>query len=687
MSFLQRTPFFRLLLPLIVGIVFYQLMDYDLVYLYPSLILSLALIFSSKFIQQPNKQFNLRWLFGVGVFFFIFSLGVFLATEREQSAKFQNINEKGIFQIEIYETPVVKENSVLCRIKTQVFFDSLQQQQTTHGKAILYIAKDSNSVQLASGDRLLIETNFRKPDGVVNPDGFDYAGYLKRQSIGATAYIGAERWKFLSKNTDFSIFRLAGKLQQKLLEVYHRFGIEGDEFAVLAALTLGSKDALHPELRQNYTTSGGMHILAVSGLHVGVIYMVLSFLFRFLDRKPKLRLLKATLIVILLWGYALITGLPPSVIRSTLMFSLVAIGAGLERKSQIYNTISFSAFVMLLINPDYLFDVGFQLSYSAVISIVYFQPKIKNWFAIKNKPLRWAWELTAVSLAAQIGTAAFSVYYFHQFPNYFLITNFVAIPFATFIIYVAVALFVSSPVPYLSVAVAFVLKCLLIALNYSIEFIHNLPFSLTITSINFWQVILVFLAIILFTVYLNNKQFKPLFSALILILIFFGLNIYTKIQTSQTDRFIVFSDNKNTNINIVEGNHIYYLSTDSTSLQRISANFLLQNKMEFIENIETTILYNEGFIEFNGKRFLLLTDTILKGKSSTDILKIDYLIIANKLKPRIDQLLTCVMPAEIIVDKSISEWYTGNIRKVCVERNIRFYSVAEKGAYILNFSK
>lgn len=687
MSFLQRTPFFRLLLPLIVGIVFYQFTGLNVAYLYVAAIFSLSLIFSSLLIHQSNHQYNLRWLFGLGTFMLIFSLGVFLSFQREQNAEFQHLNDKGIFQVEIYEMPVIKENSVLCRVQTMAFFDSLQQQQTTHGKAIVYIAKDSNSVQLTSGDRLLIETNFKKSDGIVNPDGFDYATYLKRQGITATAYIAAGRWKLMSKNQNFSIFRLAEKLQHKLLDVYRKFGIQGDEFAVLAALTLGSKDALHPELRQNYTTSGGMHILAVSGLHVGVIYIVLSFLFRFLDRKPKLKLVKATIIVLLLWCYALITGLPPSVIRSTLMFSLIAIGAGLERKSQIYNTISFSAFVMLLINPDYLFDVGFQLSYSAVVSIVYFQPKIKNWFEITNKPLRWAWELTAVSLAAQIGTAAFSIYYFHQFPNYFLITNFVAIPFATFIIYGAVALFLCSPIPYLSVAIAFILKCLLVGLNYSIEFIHDLPYSLTITTINFWQVILAFLAIIFFTVYLNNKQFKPLFATLLFVLMFFGVNLHTKILTSKTDQFIVFSDNKNTNVSFIQGSHNYFFSTDSASLLRVSGNFLLQNKIEFTERIESKSFYNEGFVQFKGKRFLLLTDNVMKGKTSCDILKIDYLVITNKLKPRIEHLLTCVSPTEIIVDKSISDWYTESIRKICNERNIRFYSVAEKGAYMLNFSK
>ena len=169
------------------------------------------------------------------------------------------------------------------------------------------------------------------------------------------------------------------------------------------------------------------------------------------------------------------------------MFSLVAIGSALLRRSQIYNTISVAAFFMLLYNSNYLYDVGFQLSFSAVVSIVYFQPLIAKWFYIKNKILKWTWDLTAVSLAAQIGTAPLSVFYFHQFPNYFLLTNLIAIPFATLIIYFAVALFVVSPIPLLSDAIAFLLKLFLKILNGSISFIHDLPFSLTFLSIDPWQ--------------------------------------------------------------------------------------------------------------------------------------------------------------------------------------------------------
>jgi competence protein ComEC len=410
MDFLQRTPFFRLLLPLIIGIITYQYVEFFQWSLMLLLGVSFLLIFPGFFIRNATMQFQLRWLFGVGISLFLFTLGYFLSIQYDTKNTFQHINKQGVFRVELTELPIEKENSYLCRVKTIQYFEN-NRAFSTSGKAIVYFQKDSASAQLQSGDRLLIQTTFQKPDGVINPDGFDYRSYLKRQGIGATTYLNSDRWVKTDRNEAFSIFRLAESAQQNLLDIYRRFGITGDEYAVLAALTLGSKDALHPELRQNYTTSGGMHILAVSGLHVGIIFMVLSFLLKSFHRTPRRKYVKALLIVLLLWTYAFVTGLPPSVVRATLMFSLIAIGASLERKPQIYNTISFAAFIMLLVNPNYLYDVGFQLSFSAVVSIVYFQPMISKWFVIENKMLRWAWELTAVSLAAQIGTAAFSLFY------------------------------------------------------------------------------------------------------------------------------------------------------------------------------------------------------------------------------------------------------------------------------------
>ncbi len=685
MDFLQRTPFFRLLLPLIVGIVFYQYIELYVWSQFILIVLSFVFILLDFFIHKSKYQFQFRWLSGCGIFFFLFFVGYFLSEQYDKRITFQNLGKEGVFEVELTENPIEKENSFLCRIKTLQFIEE-NNPKSSSGKALIYIQKSSLASTLTSGDQLLLRTKFTQPDGALNPFGFDYRTYLKRQGIVGTAYISTENWQKSSANPYFSIMRFSEQMQKKLLAIYKKFGITGDEYAVLSALTLGSKDALNPELRQNYTTSGGMHILAVSGLHVGVIFLVLGFLLSFLNKKPSLKILKTILIVLFLWMYAFITGLPPSVIRSTIMFSMIAIGTGLERKSLIYNTIFASAFGMLLYNPNFLYDVGFQLSYSAVISIVYFQPKISKWFNPKTKALKWAWDLTAVSLAAQIGTAPYALFYFHQFANYFFLTNFVAIPFASFIIYTAVALFILSPVPYISVGVAFVLEWLLRILNYCIQFIHDIPHSLTITTINSFQVFLIFASVFVFMFYIENKKYRYVFGILILINSFFILNLFNNYNTLKARQIIVYSDNSNTHIDFIKGKNHSVFTTDSLALMKTVQSFWINKKLNNPQNISQNELFSNGFFLFQGKRICILTDMFLKNKTTENAFKIDYLIIGNKLKPKIKQILECVSPRKIIVDKSISKWYAEQIKQTCLERKIDFYSVAEHGVYILNIT-
>ncbi|MHB9141736.1 MAG: ComEC/Rec2 family competence protein, partial [Paludibacter sp.] len=445
-------------------------------------------------------------------------------------------------------------------------------------------------------------------------------------------------------------------------------------------------DALHPVLRENYSHSGAMHILAVSGLHVGVIYLILSFLLSFLNGNKKLKILKAILIIILLWVYAFLTGLSPSVVRATVMFSFVAFGTCFERKSQIYNTISVSAFLMLLFNPNYLFEVGFQLSYCAVICIVYFQPKIAKWFQPKNKIFRWSWDLLAVSLAAQIGTAPIALYYFHQFANYFLLTNMIAIPVATLIIYFAVALLIVAPVPFISTFLAFILKWLLRFLNFSIETIDNLPHSISILSFDFWQLVLIIGAILFFALYFENKKFIPLFGALCLVLSVLVIRVVHEFNVLTSTKMVVYADNKNTHIEFLDGNKHSLFTTDSSTVELVAENFWIHNNLQMPIYLVENKYFLDGFFEFHKHKIYIMTQDFLKKKTTSTPLKIDYLIIGKGLKPKIDQVLECVQPRKIIVDKSVSKWYTDNIKQACAVRRIGFYSVRDNGAYILNFT-
>jgi len=681
MNFLQRTPFFRLLLPLTAGIVFSQFVVLNNMWLWGIVFLSLFLT-AISFLLKNNLIYKSRWLFGLAVNMFIFVIGVFLSQNTEKKSVFPLTENSEMYEVEITDFPVEKENSFLCKATVIRLFSDTGA-NNINKKVLFYFEKSERVAALNLGDRLTLQAIFQKPDGQINPNGFNYAEYLGRQGIGATAYIADYKWETTGKNSNFSLKYFAKKLQRNLLNVYRKFGIEGDEFAVLAALTLGSKDAIHPELRQYYTVSGGMHILAVSGLHVGVIYVVLSFLLSFLKRKPAA---KAVLIVLLLWTYALITGLPASVVRSSLMFSLVAIGTGIGRKARIYNTISFSAFVMLLINPNFLFDVGFRLSYSAVVAIVYVQPKIAKLVPSKNKIVRWAWDLMAVSIAAQVGTAPFAIYYFHLFPNYFLLTNLIVIPLGTFIIYTAVALFAASAIPYLPDIIAFVLKLMLKTMNFSVELIHYFPFPITVTVFNFWQVLLLYLATIMLLAYLSNKKFHALATAAICVLAFFTINISININTLRSEKFIIYAERKNTHLDFISGKNHFIATADEAGLYRIAEPFWLYNKLAKYKWASNESWYSDEAIEFGGKRILVLKDNEFNRRTASDYpLKTDFLVVGNHLRFNAERLLQKVEPQLVIVDLTISDYYTNSLREQCLAKGIEFYSIKEKGAFVWEF--
>ena len=684
MDFLHRTPFFRLLIPYIIGIIVYQFVVIVGWSLYVLVGLSAFLIILSFIIRTPKRQFQFRWLFGFGIFIFMFSLAYFLSSEYEKTNRFDQLHKKGIYRVEITSPPVEKAKSYLCKVHVLQYFDSTW--KPTHGQAILYFQKNKYTSRLLFGDRLIVEADFAPPEKPLNPDGFDYAAYLKRQGIGATSYISSGSWQFAGRDASFSIRREADKWQKYLLGIYRKFNIQGDEFAVLAALTLGYTDDLQPDIRASYSATGTVHILSVSGMHVAVIYVVIGFLLGFLDKKQGTRILKAILIITFLWGYAFLTGMSAAVIRAAVMLTFVVIANSLNRKSLIYNTIFMSILAMLLYNPNYLYDVGFQLSYAAVLSIIFFQPIINKLYNPTGKLSKISWETFSVSIAAQLGTTPFTLYYFQQIPNYFIFTNFIAIPLSSLIIYLAIGLLFVSYIPYLSVAVSFMLKWSLLFMNHFIVWIQNLPYSVSHISIDLRQSVILFLAIFCLSGYYFNRKFMPLFIGLLSVLIAFLFSLHQNYETLTSKKMIVYTGQTNMHINFVNRSKNYVFSTDSTEIERIAKAFWQNQKLERPQYLHKAGWFSDGFAYFEGHKILILYNDFLKNKTTDSPLLVDYLIIGNKLKPKMEQILECVSPRKVIVDKSISNWYTNRIRKICYEKGIQFYSTAEHGAYFLNIT-
>ncbi|OQB31161.1 MAG: ComEC family competence protein [Bacteroidetes bacterium ADurb.Bin174] len=666
----------RLLFALASGIVVFQYWDIFKITRLVWLFIALILIAWSFWIWKSRQAYRLRWLFGAGIFILLFLWGFQLAESADQKSIFPCLNTKAIFVATLSETPVEKPNSLTCKLLVISMYDSINFVKI-NAPAILYVEKYDRAKSLKKGDSLLLRTTFQRPSRPLNPESFNYAAFLQRKGIGATAYVSAQEWLCTGNHQKFSLMSLAEASRNYLLQLYRKIELSKNEMAVLSALTLGYKDELEPELREDFSYAGVMHILAVSGLHVGVIYMMLQLIFSIAFRRAKSKILSTLFTLCALWLYAFMTGLPPSVIRATTMFSLVAIGTTLNRKSQIYNTISVSAFIILLGNPNLLFDVGFQLSYTAVIGIVYFQPKINSLFKVKHRKLKWLTDLMIVSLAAQIGTLPLSLYYFHQFPNYFLVTNIIVIPLASMIIYLAIGFLILSPLPFLAAIPAFILKLSLWLLNAIVGFVHDLPHVVSVWHINFPQLILCLLSIISFCFYLEYKKFGALFTSLCLTLIFTVSHLLISFNTFHTQQLVIYADPKNTHIDFIKGfNHQIY-TTDSASAVRNASGFWKSHKLNEPKMISKA---NSSFIIDNHQKILILTDSLLHRKTTTLPLEIDILIIGNGLKFRTSEILNCIHPKICVIDQTISPWYAQDLQQFCLKNKIKCYDVKKCGA-------
>ncbi len=680
---IKQTPFFPLILSLISGILIYEYLGS----LNGIIILSVLLLIGSTFIihmllNRSKYAYQYRWLFGFAVLIAFSAWGYTTSWLFDKNHQFESYSEVVIYEVEVKSALVEKPKSYMCEVKLIQAFDSISNPLRAIGNALIYLQKDSIKPDLIIGDKLLINTQFQTPEGVKNPEGFDYARYLKRQGIMATAYISNDNWIKSTNKPRISIQRISDLSRTHLLNIYKRFGLEDDEFAVLAALTLGYKDDLQEDIRKVYSASGAAHILAVSGLHVSTVFGAVFLIFSFLGKGRRMRIFRTALSIILIWIYALITGMSPAVIRASLMLSFVAIGTSFRQRHQIYNTVLMSAFFMLLVNPNLIFNISFQLSYAAVLSIISIQKLLYPVFTPSNKVLKWLWGLITVSIAAQIGTAPITIFYFNQFPNYFILTNLVAIPLASLIIYFSIAFFAVFSIAYLNEFIALVLKKLVYFLNYLLKWIVSLPGSMSSVYITNSQLWLLVAALLLFLYFFYFKNKKTIIMALTALFLFASISTYLNYQSNFRSQIVVFSDSRTPIINFIYKKHNYIYTNDIDAAIRSCSSYWKLLKLDNPADLEQQDFFENGFLHFSGKNIFILTDNSYNNKVSTNRLDLDYLIVTNNAKPKFDQILELFNPRKVIIDKSISNWYTNHIKEICILNNTDFYSVAEMGAYI-----
>ncbi len=562
------------------------------------------------------------------------------------------------FRCRIYRPAEETEKNYKLYVEVDERINEYETKRTT-GKSILYVKKDTVRKQVFSyGDIIFICNQFTEPQSPKNPGEFNYKNYLNHLGIYHISFLSDVEVKRTDENKSKWQWEIIFSCRVYFLNLMEKYVKNQNSRTVGEALILGTKSEIDEQVYQAYANTGTMHILAVSGLHVGILFVILEFLFRpfkfFSKKRSRAALYKTIFILLIIWVYACLTGMSPSVMRSAVMFSFLSFGRLYDRHIDSFNIIFVSMIPLLIINPYQITQVGFQLSYLAVAGIVFFQPIISKLWKPSNRFLKYIWSLTSVSIAAQLATSPVSIYYFHQFPNYFLLSNILAIPVSFVVLILGVAFFIFGAIPIINESIGFLLDISLRVLNASVIAVDQLPHAVSGNLYNnLSETILMYLAICFAGGFLILKQKRYLLFMLAAILLATASISVRLFQNNRRNEITFYSTKSNTAITIKAGTSGFVL-TDTDSLF-VSDEFKYHLKNHFIEqgikkpvfinyltqlsDPDTTIFYyNFPFLFIGDHSIYFLTKSNQKvAVSNAD--EIDFVILTGNPYLKLDSTL------------------------------------------------
>lgn len=606
--------------------------------------------------------------------FTIFLFGAWFAWQSVDNIGFIN-PEKDYYEGIVMEKPVEKNRSF------QTVLQINNPEKGTTGKVIAYFSKEPKTTKLLSGSRILFLSRLNPIINKGNPYEFDYQGYMQKQGVLHSVYLKSNDY-ILSDSSEKGLFIWAEKSRNYLLSILQKHKVVGEEYTVVAALTMGYRKELNPETKDYFSTSGAMHVLAVSGLHVGIIYMIFTFLFSPVSRWKHGRILYSFLVAGFVWIYALLAGLSPSVQRAAVMFTFILIGQNLNRPANIFNSLAASAFLLILFNPMIIYETGFQLSYLAVCGIVMFQPLFYQLIEVKNRWLDKLWVLLSVSLAAQLATFPLGLYYFSQFPNYFWLSNFIVIPAATLILGSTFLLLLLSPLPWLADIFGFITQMLTHAMLVCLKWINSLPYAVTENiSINELQTVI--LLLILATVYwfIKSKAIRELRFAFLLVAGFLLVSFFENYRLINQQKMIVYNSN-NPVIQFIQGRRNYIL-TDTIGANHDQITRMVQPVNCRLKLDEPQYLVLDENIEFVNADFVVKNNMIgFAGK------KIQLINKSDIVNPRVEYCISNdrIPDLSMLSDSCIKIIFTGGQRKT-KKCKFNIYQTWTDGAFVADFKE
>ncbi len=547
----------------------------------------------------------------------------------------------------------------------------------TRGKLLLNIKRDSLDSNLMIDDIYLIKTSLETIQKPLNPFQFDYNVYLEKRNVFHQVYLNLNELKPVNRQS-LTISGYADIFRKRVNSDLKFFGFKNDVLSIINALLLGQRQDIDKEIYNNYVNSGTIHILAVSGLHVGIILYLMSFVLKPIERIKNGKTIKLIIILVALWCFALIAGFSASVTRAVTMFSVIAFAMHLKRPTNLYNTLTISAFFILLIKPMFLFDVGFQMSYLAVLAIVSIQPILYKLWTPKFYVLDKLWQIFTVTLAAQFGVVLISLFYFHQFPGLFFISNIVIIPFLGIILGFGILIIALALLKILPKFFVDIFSFIIDSLNSFVGWISKFEdFLLEDIPFNILNVVAAYIVILLGVKFVGNKSYKSVTHLALGICIFLMTLIITKFESSQNE-FIIFNKSRHSILAQKDGNTLdVFHNMDSIILKndKVIRNYKVGY---FINNIEYDLLKSVYSID---NKKLLVIDSL--GVFNIKTFKPEYVLLRNSPELNLKRVIDSLKPKMIIADASNYTSYLKQWKATCIEQKIPYHQTNEKGYYII----
>ncbi len=647
------------------------------------------------------RQFATRHM--SGMLFTILFLGLGYLFFLNQKSQYQTTHytkyteQPNLVQLRINETVIEKPNSYKCKAEIIGIRDSSNQWLTSTGEILLYFEK-SETPDLNYGDQIIANIRLQDIPQAKNPYAFDYAKFMTKHNIFHQAFVKTEQWVLTQRYSGNSLKYHSIHIRDYLLNTLQSYPLPTHETAIASAMLLGYDDYIAPEQRHQFAASGALHILCVSGLHVGIIFMIFHGLFGFMTRRRWGEYFYYLLLLVTIWSYAVITGLAPPVLRASTMFSIIIVGKILNRQSSIYNSLATSAFLLLVFQPALIFNIGFQFSYLSVLAIFFFQPRLSQYrsrYIIINKLI----DLSAVSMAAQLGLFPLAIYYFHLFPHYFLLSNIFVIPLSFVILLTGMLNFALTVMGLAStffgnLAVA-ILHILLWLLTHIVGWIEALPWAFSEhLYFSIIETIALYLIIISFSISLIWRNYRFNMIGLWLSLLFFVYNIAERYNSDQQNDLYILHDKKMPCIAILQGRQSTIISYGNktvdiqpayTPFYALHLHQRIQNTISIIsKNIDyklvNSIHINKNSLLWQQHSLCIINQEGLLPQSDSAVF-FNTVILSNNPPISISQLQQKLKTNTIVFDATNNSRHIQKWKQECNTLGIVYYDIKTQGAY------